>query len=99
MSEAAAIIDKATKGYLRRVIERGDMNGSIGSTLLLHDVPGVACTRVLLLGLGPKSGFTEPGPPTPNCISQSFQSGIATWSGASCRLRAQRAKPLIVSNR
>ncbi len=59
MSEAAAIIDKATKGYLRRVIERGDMNGSIGSTLLLHDVPGVACTRVLLLGLGPKSGFTE----------------------------------------
>jgi leucyl aminopeptidase len=35
------------------------MNGSIGSTLLLHDVPGVACTRVLLLGLGPKSGFTE----------------------------------------
>jgi len=59
MSEAAAIIDKATKGYLRRVIERGDMNGSIGSTLLLHDVPGVACTRVLLLGLGPKSEFTE----------------------------------------
>jgi len=59
MSEAAAIIDKATKGYLRRVMERGDMNGSIGSTLLLHDVPGVACTRVLLLGLGPKSAFTE----------------------------------------
>ena len=59
LSEAAVAIDKATKGYLRRVIERGDMKGLIGSTLLLHDVPGVACTRVLLLGLGSKAEFAE----------------------------------------
>ena len=59
LSEAAAAIDKAAKGYLRRVIERGDMKGVTGSTLLLHDVPGVACTRVLLLGLGPKAEFAE----------------------------------------
>ncbi len=59
LSEAAATLDKAAKGYLRRVLERGDMDGRLGSTLLLHDVPGVASMRVLLLGLGPKAGFTE----------------------------------------
>jgi leucyl aminopeptidase len=59
LSEAAAAIDKAAKGYLRRVIERGDMDGRLGATLLLHDVPGVACMRVLLLGLGPRAGFAE----------------------------------------
>ena len=59
LSEAATILDKASKGYLRRVIDRGDMAGAIGSSLMLHDVPGIASTRVLLLGLGPKAEFTE----------------------------------------
>jgi len=59
LSEAATALDKAAKGYLRRVIDRGDMKGNIGSTLMLHDVPGISSTRVLLLGLGPKSEFAE----------------------------------------
>lgn len=58
-SEAAAALDKAAKGYLRRVLDRGDMDGGIGATLMLHDVPGIASTRVLLVGLGPKAGFAE----------------------------------------
>ena len=59
LSDAAATLDKASKGYLRRIIDRGDMKGGIGTTLMLHDVPGIACTRVLLLGLGQKSEFAE----------------------------------------
>jgi len=59
LSDAAAVLDKAAKGYLRRVIERGDMEGRIGTTLMLHDVPGIASMRVLLLGLGPKPEFAE----------------------------------------
>ena len=58
-SEAAAALDKAAKGYLRRVLDRGDMDGGIGTTLMLHDVPGIASTRVLLVGLGPKAAFAE----------------------------------------
>ncbi|MEY4597714.1 MAG: hypothetical protein RLZZ445_511 [Pseudomonadota bacterium] len=59
LSEAATTLDKTSKGYIRRVIDRGDMAGAIGSSLMLHDVPGIASTRVLLLGLGPKAEFAE----------------------------------------
>ncbi len=58
-STAAAALDKSAKGYLRRVLSRGDMDGRIGATLMLHDVPGIASTRVLLVGLGPKTEFAE----------------------------------------
>ncbi len=59
LSEAATVLDKASKGYLCRVLDRGDMAGAIGTSLMLHDVPGIASTRVLLIGLGPKTEFTE----------------------------------------
>lgn len=59
LSEAAAVLDRSAKGYLRRIMERGDMDGRIGTTLLLHEVPGIACARVLLVGLGPKTGFSD----------------------------------------
>lgn len=58
MSDAAKALDKASNGYLRQVINRGDMEGRIGTTLMLHDVPGIASTRVLLLGLGPQNEFS-----------------------------------------
>jgi leucyl aminopeptidase len=59
LSAAAAALDKSAKGYLRRVLGRGDMDGRIGTTLMLHDVSGVTSTRVLLVGLGPKAEFAE----------------------------------------
>lgn len=59
MSGAATALDSTAKGYLRRLLERGDMEGRIGATLLLHDVPGVSSARVLLIGLGPQTEFGE----------------------------------------
>ncbi len=59
LSAAAAAIDKLSGGYIGRVLARGDMNGRPGTTLLLQDVAGLNCTRVLLVGLGEKTGFTE----------------------------------------
>jgi len=58
-SDAANALDHAAKGYLRRLLQRGDMEGRIGSTLLLHDVPGVSSARVLLVGLGPQDEFGD----------------------------------------
>mgnify|MGYP001607702355 FL=1 len=57
-SAAAAIIDRAAKGYLSKVVRRGDMQGKLGATLLLHDVPGVT-GRVLLVGLGREGDFRD----------------------------------------
>ncbi|MDP1673834.1 MAG: leucyl aminopeptidase [Burkholderiales bacterium] len=59
LSEAAVALDRAAKGYLQRLLERGDMEGKLGSTLLLHDVPGIASARLLLVGLGPQDEFGE----------------------------------------
>ena len=59
LSAAAAAIDRAAKGYLARVVRHGDMQGKPGTTLLLHNVPGVAAERVLLVGLGRERDFLE----------------------------------------
>jgi leucyl aminopeptidase len=46
------VLDKASKGYLTKVLKRGDISGKTNQTLVLHDVPNVGATRVLLVGLG-----------------------------------------------
>jgi leucyl aminopeptidase len=53
LSEAAAALDRVAKGYLARLLARGDMDGKAGATLVLHGVPNVKAERVMLLGLGP----------------------------------------------
>ena len=48
---------KSREGYLADIVRRGDMEGKLGSTLLLHNVKKVACERVLLVGLGREAEF------------------------------------------
>jgi leucyl aminopeptidase len=57
LSLPASRIDEAAQGYLAAIVRRGDMGGKSGSTLLLHNVPGLASERVLLVGLGKESDF------------------------------------------
>jgi len=58
LSAAASALDRVSKGYLSKVVLRGDMQGRLGKTLLLHDAPGVT-GRILLVGLGRESEFRE----------------------------------------
>ncbi|HEY8118378.1 MAG TPA: leucyl aminopeptidase [Methylophilaceae bacterium] len=59
MSAAAAAIDRVSDGYVGSVLKRGDMEGKLGSSLLLHSVPGTLCDRVLLVGLGKERELHE----------------------------------------
>lgn len=59
LSLAAELVDKASEGYLSDILRRGDMEGKLGSTLVLHNVPGTLCHRVLLVGLGKEKDFRE----------------------------------------
>ena len=59
LSAAAAALDRAAKGQLSALLRRGDMEGRLGTTVLLHDVPGIASGRVMLVGLGPQDNFRE----------------------------------------
>ena len=53
------ILNKASDHYLSDLLRRGDMEGKSGTTLLLHNVPGTLCDRVLLVGLGKEKDFRE----------------------------------------
>jgi leucyl aminopeptidase len=59
LSAPAQAIDSASKQYLAEVLRKGDLEGTLGKTLLLHNVPQVAADRVLLVGCGKEREFTE----------------------------------------
>lgn len=52
LSPVAETIDEVSDGYLSSLLRRGDIEGRIGQTLLLHNVPGTLADRVLLVGCG-----------------------------------------------
>jgi len=59
LTPSAESIDKASNSLLSDILRRGDMEGKAGSTLLLHNVPGMLCDRVLLVGLGKEKEFRD----------------------------------------
>ncbi len=59
LSLSAELIDRASNGYISEIIRRGDMEGKLGSTLLLHNVRGTLADRVLLIGLGKERDFRD----------------------------------------
>ncbi len=59
LSAPAAALDRSAKGFLSKVVKSGDMEGRAGTSVMLHQVPGTACERVLLVGLGPEKSFNE----------------------------------------
>jgi leucyl aminopeptidase len=61
LSGEARIIDGATGGRLKKLLERGDFAGRAGDTLLVGELPGIAASRVLLTGLGTKKHFQRKG--------------------------------------
>ncbi|KAF1697823.1 leucyl aminopeptidase [Pseudoxanthomonas jiangsuensis] len=60
LTPAGQAIDDASGGRLRALLERGDLSGRTGRSLLLHDLPGVASPRVLVIGLGESAKFGVP---------------------------------------
>jgi leucyl aminopeptidase len=59
LSTVACEADKATQGFLSQIVKSGDMDGKLGSTLLLQAVAGLSANRVLLVGLGKEKEFSE----------------------------------------
>ena len=57
LSHSAQILDDASDGYISNLIRRGECEGELGQTLLLHTVPNTFCDRVLLIGCGREKHF------------------------------------------
>ena len=41
LTETGKQLDKESKGYLKKIIKRGDIKGKANQTQLLHDVPNI----------------------------------------------------------
>jgi leucyl aminopeptidase len=59
LGAAAEELDAKLGGRISKLAKRGDVRGKAGDTLLLADVSGVACERILLIGLGARDKFTR----------------------------------------
>jgi len=52
LSAAAEALNSASGGRIQALLRSGDMDGKVGTTRLLYDLPGIAAKRLLLVGLG-----------------------------------------------
>ena len=52
LSAPAALLNDSTQGLIAKVLERGDISGKNGETVLLSTIPGSVIERILLVGLG-----------------------------------------------
>ncbi|QLB20476.1 leucyl aminopeptidase [Vespertiliibacter pulmonis] len=59
LSSAAEQLDKLSEGYISALLKKGDLEGKVGQTLLLHHLPNVPAERVLLVGCGKERELTE----------------------------------------
>ena len=58
---SAAAIDKASDGYLKKLIKRGDLDGATGSCKYLFDLEGSEFERILVVGTGAKEALSIAG--------------------------------------
>jgi len=58
LSEGVADLDERLGGQLARLREAGDFAGKPAEQLAVHDVPGIAASRLLLVGLGNQDELT-----------------------------------------
>lgn len=59
LTDSAKQIDTLSKGFISKLLRRGDISGDIGDSLILHDVPGLKSERVLLVGCGKTNEITH----------------------------------------
>ena len=57
LTSAAAQLDSASGGLIKRQVESGDITGKAGSTTLLFAPGGITAQRVLVVGLGAQKSF------------------------------------------
>ena len=56
LSDSALDLNKASRGALQRIVQRGDVTGKPGEYILLPEVSGIEAERVLLIGVGKRNG-------------------------------------------
>ena len=58
-STQAEALDTASGGLIASVMRRGDMDGKLGQTTVLHGLDNLFCDRILLVGCGKERDFNQ----------------------------------------
>ncbi|MDT0617710.1 leucyl aminopeptidase [Salinisphaera sp. P385] len=58
-SPQAQALDDAGNGLIGSVMRRGDMDGKLGQTTMLHGLDDMLCDRILLVGCGRQQDFDQ----------------------------------------
>jgi len=72
-------LDKASQAVLNEVLKQGDLIGKAGQNTLLYNLPNITAPRVLLMGCGKKSQFSNK-----NLMSRTKQA-LAILDKKNCR--------------
>ncbi|WP_332684300.1 leucyl aminopeptidase [Bosea sp. (in: a-proteobacteria)] len=59
LTRSARRLDERTAGRLSAILKRGELGEASGATLLIHDLPGSAAARILLVSLGRPALFSD----------------------------------------
>src|SRR5689334_20579069 len=57
LAAATAQLDERLGGRIAKLVKRGDLRGKPGDNVLLADLDGAPCERVIVVGLGTRAGF------------------------------------------
>ena len=83
LTEDATTLDKASDKQISAAIAKGDIDGKLGSTLLIGHTHHVACKRILVVGLGSKKEFNERAYRTATAAALAKISGTGAASAVS----------------
>ncbi|RRV08345.1 leucyl aminopeptidase [Pseudomonas sp. v388] len=59
LGSAAQGLDTLSGGAISAVLQRGDLAGKVGQSLLLHNLPNLKAERVLLIGVGKETELSD----------------------------------------
>jgi leucyl aminopeptidase len=79
LSVNAELVDKAMQGFIRTVIQSGDVSGKADACHLLHAHPDLSAERVVLIGLGPKDHYDLPA------YRRAVAAGVKRVSATPCK--------------
>mgnify|MGYP001271776713 FL=1 len=57
LTDPALAIDQASSGAISAILKKGDFEGNADQTLMLYNINGLACDRLLLVGLGDEKEY------------------------------------------
>ena len=52
LTPSAQTLDEATDGFIKTLLKNGDLQGTVGQTMLVPSPQGLSCERLLLVGCG-----------------------------------------------